>query len=347
MNVHELVAPFTSKVTMDDLKKEVDKLDEEQGVIIKNNKLSSDKIYQMEIENAKSILISMILLICKVDPSKFVSFRNGKYIRTREISFKDSVFIKENILWNETMQKTPQNIYSRIYRGKIFSLFLIYLMDNLEMIIENRLMLIGDKDQINYEEKRELMLSSIMKKVHEMCDNVLEGSGASTRQSFMDMFYLCIFDTHKRKKLVRRDAALESIRYNLEILTMSVSDDIYQLPDDAILNNIFKLAYQIMTLDDTVKKTPALDSGMTLNDVDKIYDLMSDLGRIIMTKLGNNDLNEFVSILEFCKPIRPLPSKVFKSDKKLNIGYKAIFFVMIMIWDEEVVNKIFKTFMKY
>ena len=348
MTVQDLLTPVLKPVTLDDLRREVDKLDLEQGVIVKNNKISSAKKYEMQLMRTRSIIASMVLIICNVDPKRFmVRGDDGYYELQKQFSFKDKSFMNDNILWGDDVINTPHNIYSKMYRGRIFSLFCIYLIDNLDYIVERKITLLGGREVINYEEKRELILHSILQKVYNICNNGLRGTGSTVREAFIDMFYLMVLDTKKKKKLKRREQAVESIRYNLEILSLSATDEIYRLPDDAIINNVLKLAYQIMTLDTSVQKTPALNSGITLTDVDSIYELMKDLGSVIYNYMGDNDFNDFVFLLEESKPIRHLPSKSFKKDKELNLGYKAIFFILIMLWDEKAANKIFSTFIKW
>ena len=348
MNVQDLLSPLSKPVTLDDLRREVDKLDLDQGVIVKNNKLASSKKYEIQLMKTRSIIASMVLIICNVDPKRFmVRGVDGHYELRRNFSFKDKLFMENNILWGDDVINTPYSIYSKIYRGRVFSLFCIYLIDNLESIVERKITLLGGKESINYEEKRELILHSILEKVYNICNNGLDGTGSTVRQAFIDMFYLMVLDTKKKKKLKRREEAIESIRYNLEILSLSVTDEIYRLPDDAIINNVLKLAYQIMTLDTSVQRTPALNSGISLTDVDTIYELIKELGAVIYNRMGDDDFNDFLFLLEESKPIRNLPSKAFVKDKYLNLGYKAMFFVLTMLWDEEAANKIFGTFMKW
>ena len=236
-----------------------------------------------------------------------------------------------------TDESTEEPIESYVFKVRFLTVLYVYILNNLDEIIEFEFGLRGKKAvQDRYE-----ILFQIIEAVENFTVNFLKGKDIF--DSIQNIYeFTSIGGTKKQSRVFKTlKKQLEVIR-NSQIRIPGFKFLEMPLAEDKIIHNLSKIAYVLATNDVDVSKTGNFIKGMSFDDKESLYIIISSLGKAVRKAHKEYEEPMIWTLFFDARPKMVTSYNEIQTDKNVEYGCKALFLLSFVCGSKEVQQLIYK-----
>lgn len=317
----------------EEIRNQVNKLDKNQGVKLKNPKDTIDDEYEYcdVLNSIRMALTKLVLILNQVDESNYITYNEifGDEIKNIKVNKK----FKGKSIWFDEFEYSPDDIRFKIRFLTFLSSFVI---KHLKDIADICYIINDDGEFIEYESKVDYLHYTTERLCDLICNMLMNLNYGDDLLYFSEIFiYLDITsDTLKKNLKKARNLREQTDILKFRLRKFSGADQ------DVSMDTLIKLSYMVATTDPKIKGIFDFPEGYKFYKGTMTKQLVQDLGNAIMHSRKNWKIPEMFKFFAKSDPLLFSRWRDINFNDSLLVGTIALYFYSFVVNDKRIRSRI-------